>query len=118
MIDAKSLRIGNIVTIDNEKSWPILAGIPVVVISISQRSDPDFLESNTSIGMQFKEELYSQFNEFVCGIPLSEDILIILHHAGNIFISHLEMDLPHQIIETLISMESIMYTNSKIFITH
>lgn len=75
MIDAKSLRIGNIVTAKNPQ-WCKLIGIPMIVISISQRAEPDFPESNASITMQCGKDLYNQFNEFVCGVPLSEDILI------------------------------------------
>jgi hypothetical protein len=76
MIDAKDLRLNNYVAIDNKESWPMVSGLPMQVISISQRADEDFPNSNASITMQRGNDLFSQFNEFICPIVLTEEILI------------------------------------------
>lgn len=76
MIDAKDLRLNNYVTIDNKESWPKVSGLPMQVISISQRADEDFPNSNASITLQYKNDLFNQFNEFISPINLTEEILI------------------------------------------
>lgn len=71
MIQAKELRIGNLVTIENKKSWPNLSGKPMKVIGIEERLDRRFPKSRHTV----KLEEYSQFEEFISYIPLTPKIL-------------------------------------------
>lgn len=50
-IKPQELRIGNIVTIDNQIHWPELKGLPLKVTCIELVSDNDFPKSTASIGL-------------------------------------------------------------------
>jgi len=76
MIKGEDLRYGNWVTIDNPNSWPEMKGIPVRVKCIDHQPNLYFPQSDFSIEMDLAKACYAQFNEFVCGIPLTEEILI------------------------------------------
>lgn len=81
MIDARELRIVNYVTIDNEKSWPQLKDKPLKCIGISRVDEPlkllAYPKSTHSITVEDEDEnQYSQFNEFIKPIQLTEEILL------------------------------------------
>lgn len=76
MIEGEDLRYGNWVTIDNPNSWPEMKGIPVRVKCINHQPNLYFPKSYFSIEMDLAKSCYAQYNEFVFGIPLTEEILI------------------------------------------
>jgi hypothetical protein len=69
------LRIGNLVTIDNPKAWPELKDIPLRVTRVKLENDEYFPKSKTSIGLDGEIVEHIQFDEFICGIPLSPSLL-------------------------------------------
>jgi len=70
------LRIRNLVTIDNPNAWPDLKGVPMIVTGISTRVNiPDFPKSNGGVTLERGYDTYSQFNEFIKPIPITEDWL-------------------------------------------
>jgi hypothetical protein len=82
-MEARELRIGNLVTIDNEEFWPKLKGIPFIVHSITPSLSINLDKWSYSIGlisMNEKENyvvpLYSQLIEFIEPIPLTEERLL------------------------------------------
>ena len=94
MIKANELRIGNYVTIDNTQSHPHMKDVIVKVTSINEMVGnnyfPDSTHSISVIDEKKYRSGYSQANEFISPIPLSEDILLrlgynIIHNssAGN-----------------------------------
>ncbi len=72
------LRVGDIVEIDNPNSWPALKGVPLKVTGISLKEDKLFHKSNCSISLESDDRInsYSQFNEFIKPIPLTEEWLL------------------------------------------
>lgn len=72
---AEELRIGNIVTINEKSPWKELIGLPVNVIGIEERNDKHFPDSDSVIAFRRGQETYSQFNEYVEPIPLTEEWL-------------------------------------------
>lgn len=80
MIDPKSLRIGNTVTIENPDAWPELKGVPMSVIGVKlSEHDEDFPESTAHIDLADSDrQEYCQYSQFISGIPLSEQELIRL----------------------------------------
>lgn len=82
MIDARELRIGNIVYVDNEKYHPKLKNIPLEVSGISECIGLDN-EKTYSIGLKHINhnpntyyETYSQFIKFIKPVELTEDLLL------------------------------------------
>ena len=77
-MDATQLRPGNIVTIENPIAWANLKGREMMVIAIQIKTDVDFPKSNGSIGLfDFEDkQTYSQFSEFISGIPLTAELLL------------------------------------------
>src|SRR5687768_10726309 len=74
---ASELRIGNYVTIENRTGWPDMKGIPLQVTEVSARVDEDFPTSTASVtlsGYGVKTQ-FSQFDEFLCPIPLTSEWL-------------------------------------------
>jgi len=73
----QDLRIGNLVTINNPEAWPEMKGIPVTVRSLKRVDDPMFpLSSGDAALESFYGDEYSQFDEFIEPIPLTEEWLI------------------------------------------
>jgi len=82
-IQAKDLRIGNFVTIENAISWLYLKGIPMVVIGVDEildlRKTVSFPFSKYSIRLEGEEGTkYSQFDQFIQPIKVNEEWLIKL----------------------------------------
>lgn len=78
MIKAEELRLGNLVEIDNGL-LPETKGKPHVVIGIQNRSDKDFPDSDSVISLIPNERSwrnYSQWNEYIKPIPLTEEWLL------------------------------------------
>ena len=76
-MNAKELRLGNYVLIDNPKSHPNLLNQPVQVVVIQLRNDISFPNSNASISVEIDiHNGFSQFNEFIKTIPLTEQWLL------------------------------------------
>ncbi len=75
-MDARELRIGNIVTIDNLKHHPLVENIPMEVVGINLLA-----EGKVSIDLIFLDQSeesiiypdFSQFIEFIRPIPLTEE---------------------------------------------
>jgi hypothetical protein len=76
-MEAKDLRIGNIVTIDNNEYLAELKNIPLIVTGINETSNIGFPKSSHSISLKSHNSFhrYSQFNEFISPIPLTPEIL-------------------------------------------
>lgn len=83
-MEAKELRIGNIVTINNPESWKDLKYIPMRVIGINQclgiNDMPTYCVSmmvldNLKIN-KYTFQIFSQFIEFIEPITLTEEILL------------------------------------------
>lgn len=73
--------IGDLVTIDNKKSWPNLKGVVMTVFSISEVTDSirlvSFPLSKFTVGVRDLDgNEYNQFEEFIQPIKLTEEILI------------------------------------------
>lgn len=87
---ANELRVGNLVSIDNEKSHPTMKDKTCKVIGFSLRTDKIFPLSDSVISVEYlnrylNEETYSQFNEFIKPIPLTKECLIVFgftHHLA------------------------------------
>ncbi|WP_411898554.1 hypothetical protein [Elizabethkingia bruuniana] len=79
---ASELRIGSLVFLDNEQSWPDLIGIPMEVITITshlEKYDKEFFpESDYKLTLKGKCGIYNQFSQFIKPIELSEELLVIL----------------------------------------
>ena len=75
---AKELRLGNWVTIDNKECYRELKNIPMYILGIKERIYRDFPKSSHSITVQndIKKHSYSQFNDFIKPIPLTEEWLL------------------------------------------
>lgn len=76
---AKHLRIGNIVTINND-SWVEFKGVPLIVTGIGDKMDtynyfPKSTESVNAETLDRKND-FAQFDEFIEPIPLTEDWLL------------------------------------------
>lgn len=75
----QELRIGNLVTIDNPKYHPAMKDVPMVVTSISLRSNFDEPGSEYAISLDQLNpknryaESFSQFERFIKPIPLTEE---------------------------------------------
>ena len=75
-MNAKELRLGNYVLINNPKSHPNLLKQPVQVVGIQSRKEISFPNSNYSISVEIDVyNGFSQFNEFIKPIPLTENWL-------------------------------------------
>lgn len=72
---AADLRIGNLVTIDNPKAWPKLKGLPLPVCLVTGELDRDFPNSTGAVHLKGERETYSQFDEFIAPITLTEEWL-------------------------------------------
>ena len=74
-MEAKELRIGNLVTINNPVYHPTLKDIPMVVIEIQCRGENDYIVSlfdvNRSEIKYFQN--YSQYIKYIDPIPLTEE---------------------------------------------
>lgn len=84
-MNAKELRIGNLIKIENELYWPTLKDIPLMVNSISAISNVD-IENKFSIGCEHINKItnayyqnYHQFAEYIQPIPLTEEWLLKLN---------------------------------------
>lgn len=76
-MDARELRIGNLVTIDNRRSWPTLMGTPMVVTAVKATNDRQYKRSTGSVSLYHgggKWE-YHQLDEFIKPIPLTSEWL-------------------------------------------
>ena len=78
MIKENELRIGNYVTIDNKQSHPTISGQMGLVIGILERYEKLFPKSTASISIQIGDNSFSQFNEYIEPIPLTEEWLVKL----------------------------------------
>lgn len=78
MIKPEELRIGNWVGINNPKSWPEVKGQPLLVTEIGLIKAHDFPKSTGAVSLEDanRNETYSQFNEFIEPIPLTDEWLI------------------------------------------
>lgn len=75
-MNASELRQGNYIMVDNQKYHPQAHGKIGRVVGIDERIEKDFPKSNASIKFEIGYEQYSQFNEFIKPVPLTEDWLI------------------------------------------
>ncbi|MGH1520558.1 hypothetical protein [Chryseobacterium sp. JK1] len=75
MIAPKELRLGNLATIDNPDFHKQMKDIPVIVNGINLTQDKDFPASSASISVTDGKFSYSQFNEFISPIDLTEEWL-------------------------------------------
>lgn len=79
-MNAEELRIGNLVTIDNPKAWPLLKGVILIVTGVDNKTDIHFPNSTGSVSLYGKDKFfsntYSQFDEFIKPIPLTEEWLL------------------------------------------
>jgi hypothetical protein len=80
-MEATELRIGNLVTVDNEKCHTHLKGVTMAVVGISPRPDNNHKPTH-AIGLEYINqepnkyyESYSQFLRFIKPIPLTEEWL-------------------------------------------
>lgn len=53
IMDVKELRIGNIVSIDNEKYWPLMKGKPLIVNQIAERIKPNKTGASYAIQLDY-----------------------------------------------------------------
>lgn len=75
-IKPQELRIGNIVTIDNQIHWPQLKDFPLSITAIELVSERDFPNSSASIRLISEaRQIYSQFSEFIKPIELTPEWL-------------------------------------------
>jgi hypothetical protein len=79
MLEARELRIGNLVTINNNGSWPEMKDVPVFVTGVSEcqslnDEDGTFYSVNVS-KVDIVKSTYSQFIKFIEPIPLTEEWL-------------------------------------------
>ena len=75
-MNAFELRLGNYVTIDNPKHHPQVKGVPMQVFEFRSISAIDFPNSSGAFGLVYGDETFSQFDEFVKPIPLTEKWLL------------------------------------------
>lgn len=80
-MEANELMIGNLVTIENKKSWLQLSDIPLVVCGITENSEPIkavlFPESKHCVRVCDNDRNeYNQLEEFIKPIPLTEEWLL------------------------------------------
>jgi len=79
MIDPKQLRLNNLVTIDNERSWPEMKGVYCLVNGIEAKEwgVSEFPNSSHYISVikWGGRKEYHQFNEFISPIPLTDEVL-------------------------------------------
>jgi hypothetical protein len=76
-MNAFELRLGNYVTIDNPEGWPQVKNVPVQVFEVKEKKDALelFPDSCGAVSMIYGDTRFSQFDEFVKPIPLTEDWL-------------------------------------------
>jgi hypothetical protein len=73
------LRAGNLVTVNNPTAWPELLFKPLKVIGFELKEDEMFPESTGHVRLEDEDrETYSQLDEFISPIELSEEWLIKL----------------------------------------
>jgi len=75
-MNALELRLGNYVTIENPKYWPEVKGCPMIVTGFKFKTDRLFPESSGSVDLQYGDTLFSQFDEFIQPIPLTDKWLL------------------------------------------
>lgn len=79
-MEAKELRIGNYVTVDNQDSWRNLEGVTLIVTGINNHMDSQDLEffpdSDGKVSIKSEYETYGQFSQFIKPIPLTEEWLL------------------------------------------
>ena len=78
-MNAEKLRLGNYVTINNSEYWPQLKGVLMRVCGISEKEHKDFPDSKWSISLIDTSKFpstYSQFNQYIEPIELTEEWLI------------------------------------------
>lgn len=76
---AADLRIRNYVTVNNPVGWPKLKNTVMQVVGLSERCDKSFPNSTGSVDLfntDFSPYYFSQFDEFVEPISLTEDWLV------------------------------------------
>jgi len=71
-MNAFELRLGNYVTIDNPKSHPQVKGVPMQVYQFKSGNNMFYPKSGGSIGLVFGDETFSQMDEFIKPIPITE----------------------------------------------
>jgi hypothetical protein len=76
-MEANELRLGNLVTIDNEKNWAKLKNIPLKITAINQLQDLEGSKNGVSLEhlVQLPNtyyETYSQYLHFIKPIELNE----------------------------------------------
>ncbi len=75
-MNAAELRLGNWVTVNNPKAWAGLKAIPMQVESVEIKKDDMFPDSTGAVGVTDNDfSDYSQFDEFIEPIPLTEEWL-------------------------------------------
>lgn len=77
VLESQDLRIGDLVTIDNQNSWSELKNIPMIVTGINEARGLN-KESTFSISLisDNKYNSYSQFIKFIKPISLTEEWLL------------------------------------------
>lgn len=70
---AREIRIGNLVTIENEKSWSKLKNIPLKVTGYKESKQESFPLSFGIVNLTDGQNDYSQFDEFIFPITLTEE---------------------------------------------
>lgn len=87
-MNAQHLRIGNIVTINNSESWPKLKGISMKVTGLKEVDVRGFPNSKHGIDLLEIDtpypKAYSQFDEFVEEVILTEEWLIKFGFTKNV----------------------------------
>lgn len=76
MISAKEIRIGNLVTVDNEEYHPTIKGQPLVVEEIWLIGNSLLPKSNYGFTLTNGTDNYSQAEEFIQPIEITEEWLI------------------------------------------
>lgn len=72
-MNAKELRVGNFVEIDNKEYHPLLSGKVCQVIGIKSQISRYFPDSKHTVEVAINLSMYSQWEEFVKPIPLTEE---------------------------------------------
>lgn len=76
MIKANELRIGNYVSVNNEKYYNEITGKILQVSGIKERVSEHFPDSDYVVSMTIGLESFSQFEEFLTPIPLTDEWLV------------------------------------------
>ena len=76
-MEATELRIGNLVTIDNNENWEDLKHIPMAVVGLKQKEDNKYsINVEKAYEDDYWCEGFSQYGRFIEPIPLTEEWLL------------------------------------------